>query len=55
MSDRKQLEARLLTAAELENVNAARPPAIERASNEQLKVLAQRLRRARDRAKDIAA
>src|SRR6476661_4931447 len=55
MTDRKQLEARLLSAAELEDVNATRPPAIEQASDEQLKVLAQRLRRARDRAKDIAA
>ena len=55
MSDRKQLEARLLTSAELEDMNATRPPAIEQASNEQLKVLAQRMRRARDRAKDIAA
>jgi hypothetical protein len=55
MSDRKQLEARLLSAAELEDVHATRPPAIEQASGEQLKVLARRLRRARDRAKDIAA
>ena len=55
MSERKQLEARLLSAAELEDVEATRPPAIEQASAEQLKVLAQRLRRARDRAKDIAA
>jgi len=55
MSDRKQLEARLLSASELEDVNATRPPAIEQASGEQLKVLARRLRRARDRAKDIAA
>jgi len=55
MSDRKQLEARLLSAAELEDVNATRSPAIEQASGEQLKVLAKRLRRARDRAKDIAA
>jgi hypothetical protein len=55
MSDRKQLEARLLGAAELEDVEATRPPAIEQASAEQLKVLAQRLRRARNRAKDIAA
>jgi hypothetical protein len=55
MSDRKQLEARLLSATELEDVNATRPPAIERASDEQLKVLAQRLRRARDTAKDSAA
>ena len=55
MSAQTQLEARLLSAAELELVNATRPPAIEQASNEQLKVLAQRLRRARDRAKDIGA
>jgi hypothetical protein len=44
MSERTQLDARLLTAAELEVVNATRPPAIEQASDEQLKVLAQRLR-----------
>ena len=55
MSDRKQLEVRLLSASELEDVNATPPPAIEQASGEQLKVLARRLRRARDRAKDIAA
>ena len=55
MGDRKQLEARLLSAAELEDVNATRPAAIEQASDEQLKVLAQRLRRSRNRAKDIAA
>ncbi len=54
MSDRTHFEARLLSAAELEVVNASRPPAIEQASDEELKVLAQRLRRARDRAKDIA-
>ena len=54
MSDQTQVEARL-SAAELEVVNASRFPAIEQASDEQLKVLAQRLRRARDRAKDIAA
>jgi hypothetical protein len=54
MSERTQLEARLLSAAELEVVNASRPPAIKQASDEQLKVLAQRLRRARDRAKDVA-
>ena len=52
MSERTQLEARLLSAAELEVVNASRLPAIKQASDEQLKVLAQRLRRARDRAKD---
>src|SRR5262245_7768580 len=55
MSDQKQLEARLLSAVQLEDVNATRPPAIELVSGEQLKVLAKRLKRARDRAKDIAA
>ena len=54
MSDQTQVEARL-SAAELEVVNASRSPAIEQASDEQLKILAQRLRRARDRAKDIGA
>ena len=55
MSEQTQLEARLLGAAELEVVKASRPPAIEQASGEQLKVLARRLRRARDRAEDVAA
>jgi hypothetical protein len=55
MRDRAQLEARLLKAAEQELVGATRPPAIEQLSVEQLKVLAQRLRRARDRAKDIGS
>jgi hypothetical protein len=55
MGDRKQLEARLLSAVERQDVNATRSPAIQQSSDEQLKVLAQRLRRARDRAKDIAA
>jgi hypothetical protein len=54
MTDRTPLEVRL-SDAELEVVKATRPPAIEQASDQQLKVLAQRLRRARDRAKDIAA
>src|SRR6476620_8819127 len=49
------MEARLLSAAELEDVEATRPLAIEHASAEQLKVLAQRLSRAPDRAKDIPA
>ena len=43
MSDQKQLDARLLSAVQLEDVNATRPPAIEQASDEQLKVLAQLL------------
>jgi hypothetical protein len=55
MIDRAQLEARLLKAAELDIVNATRHPDIEQLSVEQLKVIAQRLRRARDRAKDISA
>src|SRR5262249_53239033 len=55
MSDRKQLEARLLSTSELQDVNATRPPATEQDSGEPLKVLARRLKRARDRAKDIAA
>jgi hypothetical protein len=55
MSDETKFEARLLSAAELEAVNATRPPAIEQASDQQLNALAQRLRRARDRAKDIGA
>ena len=55
MSDKAWLEARLLKAAELDLVNATRHPDIEQLSVEQLKVVAQRLRRARDRAKDISA
>ena len=55
MSDQTKLEARLLSAAELEVVNATRPPAIEQASSEQLNALAERLRRARDKARDIGA
>jgi hypothetical protein len=54
MSDRAQLEARLLKAAELDIVNATRHPDIEQLSVEQLKVVAQRLRRAHDRANDIS-
>lgn len=55
MSDQAKLEARLLSAAELEVVKATHPPAIEQASVEQLSALAQRLRRARDKARDIGA
>jgi len=55
MTDRAQLEARLLKAAELDTVNATRHPEIEQLSVEQLKGAAQRLRRAHDRAKDISA
>ena len=55
MSDQTKLEARLLSAAELEIVTATRPPAIEQASAEQLNALAQRLRRARDATRDMGA
>jgi hypothetical protein len=51
MSERTQLEQ----CFELEVVNASRPTAIGQASNEQLKVLAQRLRRARDGSENVAA
>jgi hypothetical protein len=53
MSDDARLEARLLTAAELELVAATRPPEIERQSVEELKAAARRLREAHDRAKAI--
>jgi hypothetical protein len=53
MSDDARLEARLLTAAELELVAVTRPPEIERQSVEELKAAARRLREAHDRAKAI--
>lgn len=55
MSDKAQLEARLLKAAELDIVNATRHPGIEQLSAEQLKIVVQRLRRAYDRSMDIGA
>ena len=55
MSGAAKLEARLLTAAELELVSATRPPEIERQSDDELKAAARRLREAHDRAKGIAA
>lgn len=55
MSDRAKLEARLLNAAELDIVNATRRPDIEQLSVEQLTDVAKRLRRARDRARDIGS
>lgn len=55
MSDQTKSEARLLSAAELEAVNGTRPPAVQQASVEQLNALTQRLRRARDKARDIGA
>ena len=53
MNDTAKLEARLLTAAELELVALTRPPEIERQSVDELKAAARRLREAHDRAKDI--
>ncbi|HEY1887293.1 MAG TPA: hypothetical protein VGG86_14815 [Roseiarcus sp.] len=53
MSDDARLEARLLTAAEIELVAVTRPPEIERQSVEELKAAARRLREAHDRAKAI--
>jgi hypothetical protein len=53
MSDDARLEARLLTAAELELVAVTRPPEIERQSVEELKAAARRLREAHDRARGI--
>jgi hypothetical protein len=53
MSDTTKLEARLLTAAELELVSVTRSPEIERQSLDELKAVARRLREAHDRAKGI--
>ena len=53
MNDAVKLEARLLTAAELELVAVTRPPEIERQSVDELKAAARRLREAHDRAKAI--
>src|SRR5580693_1350067 len=53
MNDAVKLEARLLTAAELELVAVTRPPEIERQSVDELKAVARRLREAHDRAKAI--
>jgi hypothetical protein len=53
MNDAAKLEARLLTAAELELVAVTRPSAIESQSVDQLKAAARRLREAHDRAKGI--
>ena len=54
MRDRAQLEARL-KANELDIVKATRHPDIEQISVRQLKIIAQRLRKAHARSKDIAA
>jgi hypothetical protein len=53
LNEAAKLEARLLTAAELELVAVTRPPEIERLSVDELKAAARRLREAHDRAKDI--
>jgi hypothetical protein len=53
MNDAAKLEARLLTAAELELVAVTRPLEIERQSVDELKAAARRLREAHDRAKGI--
>jgi hypothetical protein len=53
MNDTAKLEARLLTAAEVELVAVTRPPEIERQSVDVLKAAARRLREAHDRAKAI--
>jgi hypothetical protein len=55
MNDAARLEARLLTASELELVASTRPPEIERRSADELKAAARRLREALNRAKAIAA
>jgi|SRR5580658_4903378 hypothetical protein len=55
MTEAAKLDARLLTAAELELVALTRPPEIERRSDDELKAAARRLREAHDRAKGIAA
>ena len=55
MSAKAQSEARLLSASELEIVNATRDPEIGQLSLEQLKSIGHRLRQAHDRAKDIGA
>jgi hypothetical protein len=48
-------EDRALNEAELEMVNATRPPAIEQKTKDELKALVHRLRQAHSRAHDISA
>jgi hypothetical protein len=55
MNEAAKLEARLLTAAEVELVALTRAPEIERQSADDLKAVARRLREAHNRAKAIAA
>ena len=54
MTEAAKLEARLLTAAELELVASSRAPEIELKSDDELKAAARRLREAANRAKAIA-
>jgi len=53
VSAKAECEARALSTAELEIVNATREPEIRQLSLEQLKSVGKRLKRAHDRAKDI--
>jgi hypothetical protein len=55
MSAKADSEARLLSASELEIVNATREPEIGQLTLDQLKSVGRRLRRAHDRAKNISA
>jgi len=55
VSAKAESEARALSTAELEIVNATREPEIGQLSLDQLKTLGRRLRQAHDRAKDIGA
>ena len=55
MTAKAESEARALSTAELEIVNATREPEISQLPLDQLKSLGKRLRQAHDRAKDIGA
>ena len=55
VSAKAESEARALSTAELEIVNATREPEIRQLSLDQLKSVGKRLRQAHDRAKDIGA
>ena len=55
MDGAARLEARLLTAGELELVALTRSPEVERRSDDELRAAARRLREALHRAKAIAA
>jgi hypothetical protein len=55
VSTKVESDARLLSAAELEIVNATREPEIRLLSLDQLKSVGKRLKQAHDRAKDIGA